>query len=117
MSSAIVTLPSGTPVIDIDNDDEMYEVYWSEWTEFDDLRYGPDWRFAMFSVVRKDGEIEFALIRHYENDMKDVLIHMKCSKDTFPNMVKGAQKIVKAGSPQEPEPFVMELRKGEWKDY
>ncbi len=117
VSSEIVTLPAGHPAILIDNDDAMHEIHWTEWTEFDDLKYGPDWRFAMFSVVRQDGQVEFALIRHYENDMKDVLIHMKCPKDVFPSMVEKAQGIVKAGSPKDPEPFAMVLKKGEWKDY
>lgn len=117
MANEIVTLPAGYPAITIDDDDKMHEIYWSEWTEFDDLRFGPDWRFALFSVERKTGKIEFALVRHYENDMKDVLVHMECGESAFPSMVEMAQGIVKTGSPTEPEPFEMALRKGEWKHY
>ena len=65
MSDEIYTLPAGHPAITIDDDDVMHEIYWSDWTEFDDLKYGPDWRFVLISVKRNNGKIEFALIRHY----------------------------------------------------
>jgi hypothetical protein len=115
--SEIVTLPAGQSVIDIGDNDRLHKCYVSEYTEFSDLQFGPDWRFCLMSVVRPDKMIEFALIRHYENDMKDVLIHMKCAPDKFQIMLAEAQLIVKAGSPKEPEEMEMELVECEWTEY
>jgi hypothetical protein len=116
-NDSIVTLPAGHPVIKIGDADRLHKCYISEFTEFMDLKYGPDWRFVLLSVVRPDGKIEFALIRHYEDDMRDVLIQMKCPAASFPSMLEEAQKVVKAGSPKEPEELEMELVECDWQDY
>lgn len=117
MSAEIVTLPASLPVLKIGDADRLHKCYVSEYTEFMDLTFGPDWRFVLMSVIRPDGKIEFALIRHYEDDMKDVLVHMKCDPDTFPNILENAQKLVKEGSPKEPEEIEMTLVECEWNKY
>lgn len=116
-NTEIVTLPPGHPVIKIGDADRLHKCYISEYTEFMDLKYGPDWRFVLLSVIRPDGKIEFALIRHYEDEMKDVLIQMQCAHSVFPSMVDEAQKVVKVGSPKEPEEIEMELVECDWQEY
>lgn len=117
MAHEIVTVPARVPVLKIGDADRLHKCYVSEYTEFMDLSFGPDWRFVLMSVIRPDGKIEFILFRHYEDDMKDVLVHMKCDHDTFPGILENAKELVKAGSPKEPEEIEMELVECEWSEY
>jgi len=108
-------LPPGIEVIELEDGDRPHEVYVTDWTEFQEPQYGPNWRFVLLSVIRKSGELEFALIRQYEYAGKDVVAHMKGRPENWVMVMEHAIQIARAGSVHDPKyPVELEFEKSTW---
>ncbi len=114
----VYRIPPGIPVIEIDEGDLEYEAWATEWTEFREPQYGPNWRIILISVLRASGALEFALIRQYEYAGKDVILHLQGALDQWETFVlPHAQRIAKLSSPRDPKhPLELELKKTTWQD-
>ena len=114
----VYRIPPGIPVIETDEHDLQHEAWATEWTEFQEPQYGPNWRLVLFSVLRASGALEFALIRQYEYAGKDVILHLSGTIGQWEAFaIPHAQRIAKLSSPSDPKyAQEMKLQKTTWKD-
>lgn len=112
------SLPPSLEVIELNEGDIEYEAWATDWTEFQEPQYGPNWRFALVSVIRSNGTLEWALIRQYEHSGKDVILHMAGDFEQWEtHIIPNAQAVVKAGSPKDTKYGIeLVLEKTTWKD-
>lgn len=110
----LLVVAPGIPIIEIDEDDSLHELWVTEWTEFDLPQYGPNWRFVLMSVVFSDGILEFALVKEYENQQKEIIVHMRGDRFQWDSsIVPNAIEMVGSLTPKEMDtPF--ELRRASW---
>ncbi len=111
-NSEILAVNPIVPVIEIDDTDEFGEVWKTNWVEYDEIL--PSWRLILFSVLREDGEMEWALIRQIENNPSvQSILHMKGDRDRWPAIIKMAKEYVLMVHPKGHE---LDLRLSEWSD-
>ena len=108
-----VQVPPGTPIIELDEDDTLHELWVTDWTEFDLPQQGLNWRLAAMSALLADGLLEFAIAMEYENQEKVVLAHMRGDRYEWEHsIIPRAQQMAIALTPASMEP--LELRKASW---
>jgi hypothetical protein len=73
----VVKVAPEVPIIEIDDDDELHEIWTTEWTEFKVPQYGDNWRLVLISAILSDGILEWAIFRQYETGIKEVITHMR----------------------------------------
>lgn len=113
----IVKVAPEVPIIEVDEDDSLHEIWITEWTEFNLPQYGLNWRIVLFSIVRADGILEWALTKEYEDRTKEVISHMRGDRFLWENTIlPGVKEMMHALSPQEPEPQELTLTKTSWDD-
>lgn len=114
----VYRIPPGIPVIETDEGDLEHEAWATEWTEFREPQYGPNWRLILISVLRVSGALEFALIRQYEYAGKDVILHLIGTLNQWEAFaLPHAQRIAKLSSPRDHKYSQdLKLEKTTWKD-
>lgn len=108
-----VRVSPGIPIIELDEDDSLHELWATDWTEFDLPQQGLNWRLIAASAILSGGILEFVIALGYESQEKVVLVHMRGDRFEWENSVlPRAREMATALTPQEIEP--LELRRSSW---
>lgn len=110
---SLIQVPPGIPIIELDEDDSLHELWATEWTEFNLPQHGLNWRLVAMSVILSGGILEFAVALEYENQEKIVLVHMRGDRFEWENsVIPRAKEMAVALTPDGMAP--LDLRQSSW---